>query len=143
MDGNLTPAETLTGEEVEGWIAALAAPKSLRAVTTIEPSDIVAFGASAVESLGSILRTYVPLYRFLAWSKDNEHAAVKETIKKSTEERQKKAIAFHPGDRVTILTGLFAGRAGYVAEIDAKGVKAKVMVGPVSLSIESKDLKSA
>jgi len=144
VEGAMSPAEALTIHDVEAWIPELATAKSLRATTLVSVDDAVELGAGAVEAFGSLLRAYVPLYRFLAWSKDNEHAAVKEQIKKSTEERQKKAVAaFHPGDRVTILTGLFAGRAGYVAEIDPKSSKAKVMVGPVSLSVESKDLKSA
>jgi hypothetical protein len=37
---------------------------------------------------------------------------------------------------------LFAGRSGYLAEIDQKG-RAKVMVGPVSVNVDVKDLKSS
>ena len=40
------------------------------------------------------------------------------------------------------MSGLFAGRSGYLAELDAKG-RAKVMVGPVSVSVDAKDLKSS
>lgn len=143
IEGALVDAEALTLADVESWSAAMSSPKALSALTLVAVDDVVALGPTAIESLGSLLRAYLPLYRFLAWAKDNEHAQVKEQIKKTTEQRQKKAVAFSPGDRVTILTGLFAGRAGYIAEIDAKSSKAKVMVGPVSLSIESKDLKSA
>lgn len=135
------PAEDLTLDVVESWVAAGPA-KSLRVSTMLVAIDPVLSGPGAVQAIADLVRAYLPLYRFWAWSRDNEHAGVKETIKKTAEVRQKKAVAFAPGDRVTILAGLFAGRAGYVAEIDAKG-KAKVMVGPVSLSLEAKDLKSA
>lgn len=135
------PAEELNLDVVESWVAA-GQTKSLRASTMLVAIDPVLSGAGAVQAIADLVRAYVPLYRFWAWSRENEHAGVKETIKKTAEVRQKKLVAFAPGDRVTILAGLFAGRAGYVAEIDAKG-KAKVMVGPVSLSLEAKDLKSA
>ncbi|MEO1334211.1 MAG: hypothetical protein AAFV29_01150 [Myxococcota bacterium] len=85
---------------------------------------------------------FIPLYRFLAWSPENDYAGIKVEIK-----RQKKKQAKQPtetatisaGSRVTILSGLFSGRAGYVAEIE-RG-KAKVMVGPVSVTVDAKDLK--
>ncbi len=136
------PAEELTLDVVESWVAAVGQSKSLRVSTMLVAIDPVLAGPGAVQAIADLVRAYLPLYRFWAWSRENEHAGVKETIKKTAEVRQKKAVAFAPGDRVTILAGLFAGRAGYVAEIDAKG-KAKVMVGPVSLSLEAKDLKSA
>lgn len=135
-------SDALTPADVQAWIAELGRAKPLSARTSIGSGDPVLAGPSATEAIVGLVRAYLPLYRFWAWSRDNEHAGIKETIKKTTEERQKKALVFQPGDRVTILAGLFAGRAGYVAEVDAKG-KAKVMVGPVSLSLEAKDLKSA
>ncbi|MBI2375744.1 MAG: hypothetical protein HYV07_17240 [Deltaproteobacteria bacterium] len=46
------------------------------------------------------------------------------------------------GERVTILTGLFNGRVGQLAELDGKG-RAKVMVGPISVTVEAKDLARA
>ena len=142
LEGALVGADVVTSADVESWLPGLAAGKALGARTTVGSADPVLSGPAAVEALTALMAAYLPLFRFWAWARDNEHAGVKETIKKTTEERQKKTITFQPGDRVTILAGLFAGRAGYVAEIDPKG-KTKVMVGPVSLSLESKDLKSA
>ena len=41
-----------------------------------------------------MLRTFVPLYRFLAWSRDNEHKQVKEAIKKTADSKGVKKTNF-------------------------------------------------
>ena len=82
------------------------------------------------------------MFQFLAWSRDNDFVKVRVAMEKQASgEREKLTQTFEAGARVTILSGLFAGRAGYVTEIDAKG-RAKVMVGPVSFSVDVKDLRA-
>ncbi|MFO0723774.1 MAG: hypothetical protein U1E65_08340 [Myxococcota bacterium] len=127
--------------DVEAWLEALGTDASFSAQTKIASGEPRLASADAIALVHEQLALYLPLFRFLAWSRQNEHAHVKETIKKTVDEQKKKAIPFQPGDRVTILSGLFAGRGGYLAEIDAKG-RAKVMVGPVSVTVEVKDLKA-
>ncbi|MEL6186607.1 MAG: hypothetical protein AAFU79_18465, partial [Myxococcota bacterium] len=88
----------------------------------------------------------------LAWAPDNDFAkvAVEKTVKKAEKKLKKggsgssdsKVPSLEPGSRVTILSGLFAGRGGYLAEIDGKG-QAKVMVGPVSVTVPATDVKPA
>jgi hypothetical protein len=137
-------AAALKAGSVEPWVDRFSKTQdSFRAQHAIARSDPRLANASAIALAEESLRAYVPLFRFLAWARDNEHKQVKEAIKKTVDERQKKAApAFQAGDRVTILTGLFAGRGGYLSEIDAKG-RAKVMVGPVSVTVEVKDLKAS
>jgi hypothetical protein len=106
----------------------------------VPKSDPVLGNEGLIDLVLERTRAMLAVYRFLAWSRDNDHRQIKEALKKTQEERAKRAAAFQPGDRVTILAGLFAGRSGYLAELDAKG-RAKVMVGPVSVSVEAKDLK--
>ena len=88
---------------------------------------------------------FIPLYRFLAWSPENDYAAVKVEVKRQKKKQQSKQPATETpltsGVRVTILSGLFSGRSGYVSEIE-RG-KAKVMVGPVAVTVDAKDLKPA
>ena len=89
-----------------------------------------------------LVNDVLPIYRYLAWSDDNDHCKLRESMKKTEQTKKKEQLAtLKPGDRVTILSGLFAGRPGYLAEVSASG-KAKVMVGPVSVSVDAKDLKS-
>lgn len=91
------------------------------------------------------------IYLLMAWSRDNDFAkvGVTETLAKvekrlnktgAAVSEAKSEVALAPGTRVTILSGLFAGRAGYLAEVDGKG-KVKVMVGPVSVSVPIGDVK--
>ena len=62
-------------------------------------------------------------------------------IKKVEQTKEKEHVAsFQVGERVTIMSGLFAGRVGYLHEINDSG-KAKVMVGPISVNVDAKDLK--
>lgn len=93
-------------------------------------------GELFIEPLAACLR----LHRFFAWSKDNDHSPLEVAVEKQLEAAVERSPGFSPGDRVTILGGLFAGRAGYLAEVDAKG-KAKVMVGPISVSVPVDELK--
>lgn len=141
---NGVSSRELTLDHVEAWVDRFAKGQDLfRAQHMVPRSEPVLATADAVPLAVNALRVYAPLFRFLAWSRENEHKQVKEAIKKTTEERKQKAMpAFQAGDRVTILTGLFAGRGGYLSEIDAKG-RAKVMVGPVSVTVEVKDLKAS
>lgn len=88
------------------------------------------------------LAKFAPVFRFLAWSRSNDHTRVQEVVAKKVEATKKEAAGLEPGTRVTILSGLFSGRAGYVAELDHKG-KAKVMVGPVTITVDRDDLKPA
>lgn len=80
----------------------------------------------------------------LRWSRDNDFArvAVEEALAKTERRRKKPAPAsMAPGSRVMIHSGLFKGREGYFAETDGKG-RAKVMVGPVSVSVPESDLEA-
>lgn len=88
------------------------------------------------------LAQFAPVLRYLAWSRANDHTRVQEAVAKKVEATKKEAAGFEAGTRVTILSGLFAGRAGYVQELDHKG-KVKVMVGPVTITVDRDDLKPA
>lgn len=138
----MVDVSAINGELVEAWLAAFQGDGgSFIAETKLPSTDPGLRGKDAIAEVHALLQAYVPIFRFLAWSRQNEHAHVKETLKKTAEEQKKKALPFQAGDRVTILSGLFSGRGGYLAEIDSKG-RAKVMVGPVSVTVEVKDLKA-
>jgi len=86
-------------------------------------------------------RSVANCFHFLVWGPDNDYGRL-ETVLEETQEKAaaKKSLALRPGDRVTILSGLFSGRAGYLSEVDGKG-RAKVMVGPVSVTVDLGDLR--
>ena len=109
----------------------------------IDRDEEVLRSDALIGTVEELVASFVPLYRFLAWSPENDYAAVKVEIQRQKKKKAKapppEAAKLSAGARVTILSGLFSGRAGYVAEIE-RG-KAKVMVGPVAVTIDAKDIK--
>ena len=101
----------------------------------IEVKEALSFSiADAVEKL-------IPLYRQMAWSPEHDRIQLQKEIKKVEKTKEKEHVAsFQVGERVTIMSGLFAGRVGYLQEINDSG-KAKVMVGPIAVNVDAKDLK--
>lgn len=136
-------AVELSAESLEAWLDPLSRGEQLFSASVLfDRADDVMSSASFIDVAATHLGAFVPLYRFLAWTRENDHTQVKGAIQKEMADRQKRAPSLEPGDRVTILSGLFAGRSGYLAELDGKG-RAKVMVGPVSVTVDAKDLKSS
>jgi hypothetical protein len=137
-------AMSIAAGELESWIAPLHEHESSWVAEAMLPqSEEILRSQALIGTVTEQIEAFLPLYRFLAWARDNEHRPQKtETQKQVAEEKAKRAAPFEPGDRVTILSGLFAGRSGYLAELDTKG-RAKVMVGPVSVSVDAKDLKAS
>lgn len=138
------PATAITPETVEGWGDSweTAEPFSIRHRWHRDEEQLR--GDAFQDTVNGQLAGLLPIYQHLAWSPENDFAkvGVEKTVEK-VEKKLKKAAgpsALEPGTRVTILSGLFAGRGGYLAEIDGKG-QAKVMVGPVSVNVPASDVK--
>lgn len=148
------PAAELTEPQLDAWGKLLKdQPQSLsfecffsredpRLADAEEGGDPEAFVALVVDALARFL----PVLRYLAWSPDNDFAHVKFTVKQVEKAKAEAKAEVAPpslqaGGRVIILSGLFAGRAGYLGEVE-RG-KAKVMVGPVAVSVDLSDLKPA
>lgn len=130
----------LDAEAVERWAKAL--PKSgdrVFAEAVLGRDEEVLASDALIGTAVECVAGFLPMLEFLAWSRDNDHTQVKDAIKEQKKVAEERAATLEPGSRVTILAGLFAGRGGYVAEVQ-KG-KAKVMVGPVSVTVDVKDLK--
>ena len=143
VDGDMHEAIDLKAVAIEAWAEPLTAGKGLFATDSLISRDEPMMSSDlCVGTVVELVSVFLPLCSFLAWSRDNDYTQLKEALKKTADDKQKRAPAMKPGDRVTILSGLFSGRPGYLAEIDAKG-RAKVMVGPVSVSVDGKDIKPA
>lgn len=118
------------------------AGSGLQATREIEREVCLSLGGDLVNAVETNIRASLRCHRFFAWSKANDHSPLEQSVEEAMETKRVEQPSFAPGQRVTILGGLFAGRAGYLAEVDPKG-KAKVMVGPVSVSVALEDLKGA
>jgi transcription antitermination factor NusG len=145
VQGATIPALEVDAAAVAGFVAPLRdGQASFVAEVELGRDEVIAAGEAIAGTVVELVDLFAPIHKHLAWARDNDHTMVAAVLKKVVEEKQKQAKSAPPmkaGDRVVIGTGLFAGRHGYLAEVDAKG-KAKVMVGPVSVSVEVKDLKA-
>ena len=140
-----TPAIDLTDASLSELQAdLLAASSTLKIEALVRRDEEILRSDALIGTVEEIVAAFIPLYRFLAWSPENDYAGIKVEIKRQKKKQAKQpteTVAIAAGTRVTILSGLFSGRAGYVAEIE-RG-KAKVMVGPVSVTVDAKDLKAS
>lgn len=145
LEGALVSGLDLDASHIAGFIEGLDSDKTFLVEALIPKDEEVlrdeAFIGAAVEYVEEML----PALHFFMWTEENNYARLGVTLakeKKKAKEKEQAALPeIQPGARVIILSGLFAGRPGYLAEIE-KG-KAKVMVGPVSVTVDAKDIKTA
>jgi hypothetical protein len=142
FDGRTAPARALTREAAADLAEGIEnASASLVLQQRIPREDPVLSSPELEERLDELVPKFWRAFRFLAWAPDNDHSRLATAIEEQVQKEKKhKPRGLSPGTRVTILGGLFAGRGGYLAELDGKG-KAKVMVGPVSVTVDVTELK--
>jgi len=80
------------------------------------------------------------IYQFIAWSRDNDFLAMRETLQKEKQVKRQKGLA--KNDTVRVVRGMFAGKSGVVQEVDAKG-GAKVLLGTMAVKLDAEDLAKA
>lgn len=83
------------------------------------------------------LAELAPIYRFLAWSRDNDFVSMRQVLDK--EKTVKRQRGLQKGDRVRVIRGMLAGKDGTVQEVDAKG-HLKVLVGKMVVKIDAADV---
>jgi transcription antitermination factor NusG len=98
--------------------------------------------AAAFEDLArASLRALLPIYQFVAWTRDNDFVSMRETLQKERLAKKQKHLA--KNDRVRIVRGMFAGKIGTVQELDAKGTSLKVLVGRMPVKVDAEDVVKA
>lgn len=149
FEEDLHAAPSVAAETIEGWTSEWSGSQPFVLRRTWPRDQVELAEASFSDAVRDLSEQLLPIYVHLAWSQDNDFAkvAVEKTVEKAANKIKKasgggQASTLQPGARVTILSGLFAGRGGYLAEIDGKG-QAKVMVGPVSVTVPATDVKPA
>ncbi len=95
-----------------------------------EPAELAAW-------VGERLAELAPIYRFLAWSRDNDFVSMRQVLDK--EKTVKRQRGLQKGDRVRVVRGMLAGKDGLVQEVDAKG-HLKVLVGKMVVKIDAADV---
>jgi hypothetical protein len=97
----------------------------------------VASGPGIVDEARNALAALLQIYRFVAWSRDNDFLSMREALQKEKTAKRQRGLA--KNDTVRIVRGMFAGKSGVVQEIDAKGA-IKVLVGKVAVKIDADDV---
>jgi hypothetical protein len=143
----LMPVAEVDDARVKEMVAQLAAPAGLQPPgaphrllymgRTLPRADVLAAGGGVTDTARGALETLLALYRFIAWSRDNDFVSMREALQKEKQARRQKGLAKH--DTVRIVRGMFAGKSGVVQEIDAKG-GLKVLVGKVAVKIDVEDV---
>jgi transcription antitermination factor NusG len=108
----------------------------------LEPATATAAGEGLVSQVADRVRALVPVYRFLAWTRDNDQIEAQKQLQEEKKEKRRQAAHFNTGDKVRIMTGLFAGKTGVVMETDTKA-QVKVRVGKMSVVVAGAELTPA
>ena len=127
------PTASLDDETLVKHIEGLEAPEAWLSVTRqLSRDDELVGDDSFAEKIRECLTGVLPLLHFIGWSRDNDHLAMRKTLKK--EEVQRKSKGLSPGDRVRVVQGMFSGKVGVVEEVDARG-DLKVRLGNIPMQM--------
>ena len=99
--------------------------------------EATAAGAALVDEAKKSLLSLLPIYRFIAWSRDNDFVSIKEALQKEKQQKRQKGLL--KNDAVRIVRGMFSGKQGVVQEVDAKG-GLRVLVGKVAVKLGADDV---
>lgn len=102
--------------------------------------EAIALGAGVVERIRAGLVALLGIYKLIAWTRDNDFVSMRETLQKERQAKRQKGLT--KNDPVRIVRGMFAGKAGVVQEVDAKG-GLRVLVGKVAVKIDAEDVVKA
>ncbi len=101
--------------------------------------DDLVHQAGFAQKLIDVFRSLLPLFRFIAWSRENDFHDLKDAIKEQQHKAQRKFSSIEVGDKVRIVNGIAAGRLGVVDAIEKKGV-VKVRMGLLVMNLKIEDL---
>ena len=127
--GAASPAPTLGGPHKLFYVG-----------RTIARSEALAAGDALVDEAKAALQALLPIYRFIAWSRDNDFVSIKEALQKEKQQKRQKGLT--KNDAVRIIRGMFAGKQGVVQEVDAKG-GLRVLVGKVAVKLGAEDVQKS
>jgi hypothetical protein len=119
----------------------LGAPQRLLYVGRAIPRDeALAAGTGITDEARRTLEALLPVYRFIAWSRDNDFVSIKEALQKEKQQKRQKGLT--KNDAVRIIRGMFAGKQGVVQEVDTKG-GLRVLVGKVAVKLGAEDVQKS
>ena len=141
--GKLLPAKEITPQALADLADLLGTDQPAWQIGhSVPATEAIDFGVELADHVGRWLGELLPIYRFLAWDKANDHIDVNKQIQQEKAEKKRQALGFGPGDKVRIISGVFSGKLGIVQDIDAKA-QVRVRVGKMSVVVSGGDLTPA
>jgi transcription antitermination factor NusG len=138
-DGDMLDAVALDDDAFRRVLAAFLQPGSQW--LTVARRYPRAAGAASKPEFGDAARAdleaLLPIYHFIAWSRDNDFVSIRETLQREKQTKLTKGLA--KNDRVQIVRGVLAGKEGVVQDFDAKG-GLKVLVGKMAVKVDAQDV---
>ncbi|MGZ3408440.1 MAG: transcription termination/antitermination protein NusG [Polyangia bacterium] len=140
-EGKLLELVAQLGKSASPQPLAIGAPQRLFYVgRALARDEALAAGAAIVDEAKRLLQSLLPVYRFIAWSRENDFVSIKETLQK--EKQQKRQKGLQKNDAVRIIRGMFSGKQGVVQEVDGKG-SLRVLVGKVAVKLDAEDVQKS
>ncbi len=104
---------------------------------SIPRTDPILSSDSFLEETDAKLTSALPVLAFITWRHDNDFLSIGDSLKQKAVEKRSKGLV--KGDRVKVVSGIFAGKTGEVQNVDAKGML-KVSIGQMAVKINSTDV---
>jgi transcription antitermination factor NusG len=137
--GEQHDATVIDDERLRRVVAALGQPGHhwLFVSRSVARADAATRGAALGDLARASLAALLPIYHFIAWSRENDFQAMREVLQKEKQQRRAKGLARN--DHVRIVRGVLAGKMGVVQDFDAKG-GLKVLVGKMAVKMDAEDV---
>jgi hypothetical protein len=105
------------------------------------PRDDPSVGSPAfADFVRQSLEALLPLFHFMAWTRDNDFVSMREVLRQEKQARRQKNLVRN--DRVRIVRGMLAGQTGLVQDLDGKG-SLKLLVGKMAVKVDAEDVVKA
>jgi hypothetical protein len=141
--GERRPMAEATDADLDLWSETLVdSPADFSLGFPIARDVAIELGADIADVLARWVGALLPLYRFAAWSRDNDHIEATKQLKEAKAKERKQATSFGVGDRVRITGGVFRGKVGVVENADNRA-NVRVRLGNMSIKIDGTDLVPA
>jgi hypothetical protein len=105
-------------------------------------AEVLEADADIVGVFGTMLASLLPMYRYTAWTRDNDFIQASKQIQEEKAQKRKQATSYRKGDKVRVISGLFSGKVGVVQDVDAKA-QVRVQVGKMSVVVPGTELVPA
>ncbi|MEK7703407.1 MAG: hypothetical protein AAB426_00500 [Myxococcota bacterium] len=143
MEGALVPAHEESVASLERLVHDLGdKERAWQLGHAITAEDAIGLGVELADHIARWLGALAPVYRYVAWTRDNDHIDVTRQLHEEKIQKRKQASGYNVGDKVRIVSGLFSGKTGIVQDIDSRA-QVRVRVGKMSVVVPGTDLTPA